>query len=235
MYPSTRLLIDGKWGPAASGRTIPVLNPATEEQIGTVAHAGTEDLDRALVAARKGFEAWRKVSPYDRAKVMRKAADALVELDTYGTAATAEKYLEKVGLSEKRDEYPARLSGGQKQRAAIARALCMDPKVLLFDEPTSALDPELVGEVLRTMEALAHEGRTMIVVSHEMAFAREAAEAAAVLSAQWDANAVALAILLLGHNLTTEIKNGGSYAAAGVANYIRDDVKSEDGATDRRS
>jgi hypothetical protein len=77
MYPSTQLLIDGKWGPAASGRTIPVLNPATEEQIGTVAHAGTEDLDRALAAARKGFEAWRKVSPYDRAKVMRKAADLM--------------------------------------------------------------------------------------------------------------------------------------------------------------
>ena len=77
MYPNTQLLIDGKWGPAASGRTIPVLNPATEEQIGTVAHAGTEDLDRSLAAARKGFEAWRKVSPYDRAKVMRKAADLM--------------------------------------------------------------------------------------------------------------------------------------------------------------
>jgi len=77
MYPSTQLLIDGKWGPAASGRTIPVLNPATEEQIGEVAHAGAEDLDRALAAARKGFEAWRKVSPYDRAKVMRKAADLM--------------------------------------------------------------------------------------------------------------------------------------------------------------
>jgi ABC-type polar amino acid transport system ATPase subunit len=90
--------------------------------------------------------------------------------------ATAEKYLDKVGLSEKRDEYPARLSGGQKQRVAIARALTMEPKVLLFDEPTSALDPELVGEVLKVMEELAHEGATMIVVTHEMAFAREAAD-----------------------------------------------------------
>ncbi len=90
--------------------------------------------------------------------------------------ALAESFLEKVQLAEKRDAYPARLSGGQKQRAAIARALCMGPQVLLFDEPTSALDPELVGEVLRTMEALAHEGATMIVVSHEMAFAREAAD-----------------------------------------------------------
>jgi ABC-type polar amino acid transport system ATPase subunit len=90
--------------------------------------------------------------------------------------ALAEKYLDKVGLLEKRDEYPARLSGGQKQRVAIARALCMEPKVLLFDEPTSALDPELIGEVLNVMEELAHEGTTMIVVTHEMHFAREAAD-----------------------------------------------------------
>jgi len=90
--------------------------------------------------------------------------------------ATAERFLDKVGLLEKRDEYPARLSGGQKQRVAIARALCMEPRVLLFDEPTSALDPELIGEVLRVMEDLAHEGTTMIVVTHEMHFARQAAD-----------------------------------------------------------
>ncbi len=90
--------------------------------------------------------------------------------------ATAEKFLAKVGLSEKRDEYPGRLSGGQKQRVAIARALTMEPKVLLFDEPTSALDPTLVGEVLNVMEELAHEGATMLVVTHEMAFARQAAD-----------------------------------------------------------
>jgi ABC-type polar amino acid transport system ATPase subunit len=88
----------------------------------------------------------------------------------------AEYQLEVVGLIEKRDQYPSRLSGGQKQRVAIARALCMDPKVLLFDEPTSALDPELIGEVLRVMEDLAHGGTTMIVVTHEMHFAREAAD-----------------------------------------------------------
>ena len=88
----------------------------------------------------------------------------------------AEQYLDKVQMLEKRDEYPARLSGGQKQRVAIARALCMEPEVLLFDEPTSALDPELIGEVIVVMEQLAHEGSTMIVVSHEMAFAREAAD-----------------------------------------------------------
>jgi polar amino acid transport system ATP-binding protein len=90
--------------------------------------------------------------------------------------AIAEKYLEKVGLLDKRDEYPSRLSGGQRQRVAIARALTMQPKVLLFDEPTSALDPTLVGEVLKVMADLAHEGRTMIVVTHEMDFAHEAAD-----------------------------------------------------------
>jgi polar amino acid transport system ATP-binding protein len=90
--------------------------------------------------------------------------------------ATAERYLDKVHLLDKRDEYPSRISGGQKQRAAIARALCMEPQVLLFDEPTSALDTELIGDVIVVMEQLAHEGSTMIVVSHEMAFAREAAD-----------------------------------------------------------
>jgi polar amino acid transport system ATP-binding protein len=81
--------------------------------------------------------------------------------------------LEKVGLSDKEDQYPSRLSGGQKQRVAIARALAMKPKIMLFDEPTSALDPELVGEVLGAMKGLAQEGMTMVVVTHEMGFARE--------------------------------------------------------------
>lgn len=88
----------------------------------------------------------------------------------------ADYYLEMVGLAEKRDQFPSRLSGGQKQRVAIARAMCMEPKILLFDEPTSALDPELIGEVLGVMEDLAHGGTTMIVVTHEMHFAREAAD-----------------------------------------------------------
>jgi ABC-type histidine transport system ATPase subunit len=89
---------------------------------------------------------------------------------------SAMKYLEKVGIAEKADNYPSQLSGGQQQRVAIARALAMEPKVLLFDEPTSALDPELVGEVLKVMRALADEGRTMIVVTHEMGFAREVSD-----------------------------------------------------------
>jgi len=87
----------------------------------------------------------------------------------------AEALLAKVGMSAKRDAYPNRLSGGQKQRVAIARALCMDPDIMLFDEPTSALDPELTGEVLRTMRELANEHMTMLVVTHEMGFAREVA------------------------------------------------------------
>ncbi|WP_159877123.1 MULTISPECIES: ATP-binding cassette domain-containing protein [Aquitalea] len=85
----------------------------------------------------------------------------------------ARKYLTKVGLTEQQEnKYPSHLSGGQQQRVAIARALAMEPEVMLFDEPTSALDPELVGEVLRVMQALAEEGRTMVVVTHEMGFAR---------------------------------------------------------------
>jgi polar amino acid transport system ATP-binding protein len=90
--------------------------------------------------------------------------------------AEAEKLLAKVGLSEKRDVYPIRLSGGQKQRVAIARALAMKPELILFDEPTSSLDPELVGEVLEVMRTLADDGMTMVVVTHEMGFAREAAD-----------------------------------------------------------
>jgi len=87
--------------------------------------------------------------------------------------ATARKYLEKVGLRDVESKYPAHMSGGQQQRVAIARALAMEPEVMLFDEPTSALDPELVTEVLRVMRTLAEEGRTMVVVTHEMGFARE--------------------------------------------------------------
>lgn len=88
----------------------------------------------------------------------------------------AEALLEKVGIADKRGAYPSELSGGQQQRAAIARALAQKPKVLLFDEPTSALDPELVGEVLMVMRGLANEGRTMLVVTHEMSFAREVSD-----------------------------------------------------------
>ncbi len=91
------------------------------------------------------------------------------------SAQLARLYLEKVGLSDKASAYPEQLSGGQKQRVAIARSLCMNPQIMLFDEPTSALDPELVGEVLQVMQQLATEGMTMVVVTHEMQFAKEVA------------------------------------------------------------
>ena len=96
--------------------------------------------------------------------------------------ALGEKLLAKVGLAEKRDVYPSRLSGGQKQRVAIARALAMQPRALLFDEPTSALDPELVGEVLKVMRDLAYEGSTMVVVTHEMQFARDVSDRVVFIS-----------------------------------------------------
>lgn len=88
----------------------------------------------------------------------------------------AREMLKRVGLSEKAESYPSQLSGGQKQRVAIARSLCMQPKIMLFDEPTSALDPEMVGEVLKVMKDLAEEGMTMVIVTHEMGFAREVAD-----------------------------------------------------------
>ena len=88
---------------------------------------------------------------------------------------TAERLLKRIGLPDKADAYPSTLSGGQKQRIAIARALAMNPKVMLFDEPTSALDPEMVGEVLDLIKELADDGRTMVIVTHEMGFAREVA------------------------------------------------------------
>ena len=98
-------------------------------------------------------------------RVKKRSRDEAVEV--------ARRNLEKVGLAEKEDAYPAHLSGGQMQRVAIARALSMEPDMMLFDEPTSALDPELVGDVLEVMKDLAHEGMTMMVVTHEMGFARE--------------------------------------------------------------
>jgi polar amino acid transport system ATP-binding protein len=97
--------------------------------------------------------------------------------------ALARDLLDKVGLTQKAEAYPSTLSGGQKQRVAIARALAMQPRVMLFDEPTSALDPELVGEVLQVMKALARDGMTMIVVTHEMGFAREVADVVMVMNA----------------------------------------------------
>ena len=101
-------------------------------------------------------------------KVLGRSSDEAISV--------AEAMLLRVGLADKRDEYPIRLSGGQQQRVAIARSLCMNPDMMLFDEPTSALDPELIGEVLDVMRALADEGMTMLVVTHEMGFAKQVAD-----------------------------------------------------------
>jgi polar amino acid transport system ATP-binding protein len=98
-------------------------------------------------------------------------------------SARAGELLDRVGLADKLDSYPAQLSGGQQQRVAIARALAMEPKLMLFDEPTSALDPELVGDVLAAMQQLARDGMTMIVVTHEMGFAREVADTVVFMDA----------------------------------------------------
>ncbi len=104
---------------------------------------------------------------------MTKAPITLLKKDKAEAEKTALELLDRVGLKDRADAYPSQLSGGQKQRVAIVRALCMEPEVMLFDEPTSALDPEMVGEVLDVMKNLAREGMTMVVVTHEMGFARE--------------------------------------------------------------
>ncbi|WLD91964.1 amino acid ABC transporter ATP-binding protein [Alkalihalobacillus sp. AL-G] len=98
------------------------------------------------------------------------------KMKKYDAIIKARTLIKKVGLSEKEQDYPSRLSGGQKQRVAIARALAMEPQVMLFDEPTSALDPEMVKEVLEVIKSLAHTGMTMVIVTHEMAFAREVSD-----------------------------------------------------------
>ena len=118
----------------------------------------------------QGFNLWTHMT------VMQNLTEAplhVLKLSKAEARERAEALLERVGLTDKREHYPAQLSGGQQQRAAIARALAMEPQLMLFDEPTSALDPELVGEVLKVIRDIAEEGRTMIMVTHEMAFARE--------------------------------------------------------------
>lgn len=109
-------------------------------------------------------------------KNMTLAPIKLLKKSQADAEAQALKLLERVGLADRANAYPSQLSGGQKQRIAIVRALCMDPEVMLFDEPTSALDPEMVGEVLEVMKELAKDGMTMVVVTHEMGFAREVAD-----------------------------------------------------------
>jgi octopine/nopaline transport system ATP-binding protein len=139
---------------------------------------GTEPADRRQVERLRQRVAmvFQSFNLWSHMTVLENVMEAPVHVQRRPKAeclAEAEALLAKVGIAEKRNHYPAHLSGGQQQRAAIARALAMRPDVMLFDEPTSALDPELVGEVLRVMRQLAEEGRTMLVVTHEMGFARD--------------------------------------------------------------
>ncbi|MFT5780860.1 MAG: arginine/ornithine transport system ATP-binding protein [Pseudomonas sp.] len=116
------------------------------------------------------FNLWSHMSALEN---VMEAPVHVLGMDKKAAREKAEHYLAKVGVAHRKDAYPAHMSGGEQQRVAIARALAMEPEVMLFDEPTSALDPELVGEVLKVMQDLAQEGRTMVVVTHEMGFARE--------------------------------------------------------------
>lgn len=148
------------------------------EQVG-VNGAGIvmNDRDLSKVRTRIGM-VFQHFALWPHLTVLQNLMEAPVQVQRRPKAEVRDEalaLLAKVGLSEKRDAFPARLSGGQKQRVGIARALAMRPDLLLFDEPTSALDPELVGEVLVVMRDLAHEGMTMVIVTHEMGFAREAA------------------------------------------------------------
>ena len=146
------------------------------ERIGTrdgKVHMSDHELSR--VRARIGM-VFQSFNLWPHLSVLQNVTEAPIHvlgLKKEEAVARAEKLLEKVGIGDKRDTYPYQLSGGQKQRVGIARALAMNPAVILFDEPTSALDPELVGEVLGVMRALAAEGMTMVVVTHEMEFARD--------------------------------------------------------------
>lgn len=135
------------------------------------------DAELARIRTRMGM-VFQHFALWPHLTVLQNLMEAPVHVQHRSRAevrSEAEALLEKVGLADKRDAFPARLSGGQKQRVGIARALAMRPELLLFDEPTSALDPELVGEVLSVMEDLRRDGMTMLIVTHEMGFAREAA------------------------------------------------------------
>ncbi len=132
-----------------------------------------ERIRRRVAMVFQQFNLWAHMTVLEN---IIEAPIHVLKLPRAEALARAGAMLEKVGLAEKRDAFPSQLSGGQQQRVAIARALAMEPDLLLFDEPTSALDPELVGEVLKVMRDLAREGRTMLVVTHEMGFAREVAD-----------------------------------------------------------
>ncbi|GEJ58878.1 amino acid ABC transporter ATP-binding protein [Anaeromyxobacter diazotrophicus] len=183
-------------GPSGSGkstllRAVTHLEPATG---GSIAVCGTRILDGGVYADPATLRAallklglvFQDFNLFPHFSVLRNITEAQVRVLRRGkdeARAVALALLDKMGLADKAAAYPCELSGGQKQRVSIARALALDPKVLLFDEPTSALDPELTGEILKVMRTLAAEKRTMVVVTHEMGFAREVADRAMLMDA----------------------------------------------------
>jgi polar amino acid transport system ATP-binding protein len=176
-------------GPSGSGKStlLRCINQLEEPTSGQVFVSGVEvtdpDVDIDAVRRRIGmvfqqFNLFPHLSVTENLTIAQRRVLGRLKVEAEQVAA---KNLERVGLSDKADAYPAQLSGGQQQRVGIARALAMDPELMLFDEPTSSLDPELVGDVLAVMRHLAEEGMTMIVVTHEMSFAREVADRVAFM------------------------------------------------------
>lgn len=170
-------------GPSGSGKStlLRCLNRLEETQGGEIQVLGQElsalkDINKYRENIGMVFQHFNLFPNYTVLENLTLAPVLLKKLDKGAAQEKAGELLRTVGLYERRDAYPVTLSGGQKQRVAIARALCMNPRILLFDEPTSALDPEMVGEVLDVMKRLARQGMTMLVVTHEMGFAREVAD-----------------------------------------------------------
>ena len=168
-------------GPSGSGKStfLRCLNLLEQPTAGTITFAGTEITDPKVnidAMRRQMGMVFQHFNLFPNMTVRKNITLAPVQTKLMSQAeadAEADKLLARVGLADRGDSYPSALSGGQKPRIAIVRSLAMHPKVMLFDEPTSALDPEMVGEVLDVMKELAHEGMTMVVVTHEMGFARE--------------------------------------------------------------
>ena len=168
-------------GPSGSGKStfLRCLNLLETPTKGTITFDGTNITDKKVnineIRRHMGM-VFQHFNLFPNMNILKNITLAPVKLGVMKpeeAQAEAMKLLDRVGLADRAQSYPAQLSGGQKQRIAIVRALAMKPKVMLFDEPTSALDPEMVGEVLEVMKELAHEGMTMVVVTHEMGFARE--------------------------------------------------------------
>ncbi|WP_280527250.1 amino acid ABC transporter ATP-binding protein [Clostridium sp. BJN0001] len=170
-------------GPSGSGKStlLRCLNKLEEIQAGNISILGedivnTKDIDKLRQNIGMVFQHFNLFPHLTVLENMTLAPVELKKMTKEEAQKEGVRLLEKVGLADKKDVYPDTLSGGQKQRVAIARALQMNPKIMLFDEPTSALDPEMVGEVLKVMKDLAKEGMTMVIVTHEMGFAKEVSD-----------------------------------------------------------